>query len=652
MKKTIIILTLLFSLGSFSFAKGIPEYQTNFYQAVNKAWLSSHSIPKDQVGVSNFSLLNDRIVEQTKEVIKRLQSKKRLSHDEQNILNYYLSYYDMKTRNTLGIKPIKKGLSAIDAVKHSNDLSQIFVMFEEGITDLPIAMGMGADLNDSTQYIVTVGQGGTSLLKKHYALKDEDAKKQMKALKHLFAKLFTLAGYDNVEKRVANAIEVERTLSEVQWDLLKHRDPTYTYHIMPYSKIKQMLSNLDMDAMLKAAHIPLDVTFNVAEPSYLKALNGLLKKIGIEKWKDYARIHYISSYSGMLSKDFDKALTAQQQELGLGEKEPSLEDRAISLVQGSDMLFGKVYVEHFFDKGSKEKIKEIITRIKETYEDAITHSQRLSPSTKKAALHKFHTMKFNIGYPDKWIDFSGLELKADDLIGNIQRFSQFNDLRESKKLGGKVDREEWGYPPQAINAYYSPQTNKFVLLAAILQKPFFDANGSAAVNYGGIGFVIGHEMGHGFDDQGSRFDFEGNMKDWWTAEDHAKFDALKKELIVQADKYEVLPGKFAKGELEIGEIIADVSGAEIALRAFLKEVEAKGLPRKEALRAFFMQLAKTWRSKYLQQVKQMLLDTDPHPADEYRANGTVKNMDAFYEAFDVKEGDKMWLKPEERVKIW
>ncbi len=652
MKKIISLCCTTALLTASLFASTTPAYRDNFYKAVNQEWLNSHKIKEDAGEVSNFSLVSDRILEQSRQLIKKIRAQKERTQDEQNLLNLYDSYLDMDQRNALGIKPIEGILKKIDQIKNSQDLAKLFVLFRDRSIPTPIHIGMTEDMKDSSRYIISIGEGGTSLLKKHYELKDEEAKKQMRTLKHLYHKLLTLAGYDNVDKRVENTIAVEQALAKVQWTQLQNRDPQNTYNITPYNKIKKTVDNLDLDAMLKVQHIPTTGTFTVAQPSYLKALNGLLTSIDIEQWKDYTRVICLASKAGELTPAFENAFMDRALELGVVAKIPSVEKRAIGLVQGMGMLFGKLYVKHFFNEQSKEKINQIVQTIQASYQEAIKNSKRLSPATKEAALQKIYHMLFNVAYPKKWIDYSKLKFKADDLVGNSNQYEKFELLRAVKKLDKKVDREEWGMPPQVINAFYDPSKNKFVLLAAILQKPFFDANGSEAVNYGGIGFIVGHEMGHCFDDQGSQFDYHGNMKNWWTPKDHAAFDVLKKKLIKQADAYEVLPGKFANGKLEIGEIIADLSGAEIALGTYMKTKEAQKMPRKEALQMFFKQIAKTWRSKALPQIEQMQLDSDPHPANEYRSNGTIRNMDAFYEAFDIKEGDKMWLDPEERVKVW
>ena len=652
MKKILSVCCVAALLAASLFANATPAYRDNFYKAVNQKWLDSHKIKEDEGEVSNFSLISDHILEQSKQLIEEIRAQKKRTQDEQNLLNLYDSYLDMDHRSALGIKPIEGILKKIDQIKNSQDLAKVFVLFEKKSIATPIHISMTEDMKDSSRYIISIGESGISLLKKHYERKDENAKKQVSALKHLYRKLLTLAGYDNVDKRVENAMAVEHALAKVQWTQLQNRNPKNIYNITPYRKIKGTVDNLDLDAMLKALHIPETATFNVEQPSYLKALNGLLTSISIEKWKEYARLVCLAGKAGELTPEFEKTFMDRALELGLVAKVPSAEKRAIGLVQSMGMLFGKLYVKHFFDEKSKEKIKQIVQTIQASYKEAIKHSKRLSPSTKEAALQKIYHMLFNVAYPKKWIDYSKLDFKADDLAGNKEKYEKFELLRIIKKLDKKVDREEWGVPPQVINAFYDPSSNKFVLLAAILQKPFFDVNGSKSVNYGGIGFIVGHEMGHCFDDRGSQFDYKGNMKNWWTPGDHAAFDVLKEKLIKQANAYEVLPGKFANGKLEISEIIADLSGAEIALISYMKTDEAQKLPRKEALQAFFRQIAKTWRSKALPQITQMYLDSDPHPANEYRSNGTIRNMDEFYEAFDIQKGDKMWLDPEKRVKVW
>jgi predicted metalloendopeptidase len=261
-------------------------------------------------------------------------------------------------------------------------------------------------------------------------------------------------------------------------------------------------------------------------------------------------------------------------------------------------------------------------------------------------------MRFNIGYPDKWRDYSALKTKKDNLLYNVQQIKIFNYNRNISKLFKPVDKNEWDGVPQDTNAYYTPTENKFVLLAGILNKPFFDLKGGYEVSYGGIGFIISHEIGHAFDDAGSLFDGNGNMKNWWSKSDHKKFDILKKKLIAQANNYEIMPGKYENGNLEVGEIIADLSGIEIVKRAYLKVALKNNIPRKEALQRFFLQIAKTWRENYRENVMKLIIDTDPHPLGEYRVNGILQNIDEFYEVFDIKKGDKMYLEPSKRVIIW
>jgi putative endopeptidase len=315
-------------------------------------------------------------------------------------------------------------------------------------------------------------------------------------------------------------------------------------------------------------------------------------------------------------------------------------------------LLGKTYVENTFDESIKVTLKEIIKNIVDEYRIAINDSPRMTAATKSKAMEKLDKMTFKIGYPDKWQDYSSLEPAAGELVKNHVRIQLYETRRNIDKLGKPVDKEEWGHPPQNVNAYYDPTKNTFVLLAGILHAPFFSADGNAAAQYGGIGFVIGHEIGHGFDDQGSRFDGDGNLVNWWSEEDVASYNEIKNALIAQADSYEILPGKYLKGELEIGEIMGDASGAEISLRAFQKIIKARHLDPEQAYREFFKQLAETWRDKLREDYQLLLLDKDPHPPSEFRANGIVKNFDEFHAAFNTRPGDAMYLPVDQRVHIW
>jgi predicted metalloendopeptidase len=388
------------------------------------------------------------------------------------------------------------------------------------------------------------------------------------------------------------------------------------------------------------------------QPEYLQQLNQLFPTVDVATWKQYLSTRVLLNYAELLGDDFREVLSQYNIARGSYAKEPPRWQLAIAYIdERVGMLLGELYIEAYFDDSIKAQVNAIKDNIHAEYRHAITHSRRLSAQTRQSALHKLDKMAFQIGYPDKWQDYSSLSIARDDLVGNDMRIAQYEHLRNVRKLGMPVDRQEWYISPHNINAFYNPGTNTFVLLAGILQEPFFSAQGDQAVNYGGIGFVIGHEIGHGFDDQGSRFDADGNLANWWTSEDAAKFAKLSEQLIVQANEYEILPGHYLNGELEIGEIIGDLSGAEIALRAFNRLADDMDNPP-AAKRRFLDQLAITWRNKMRDEYLLNLLQSDPHPPSEYRANGTVRNLDEFHYIYQTKAGDDMYLAPKERVRLW
>jgi len=492
------------------------------------------------------------------------------------------------------------------------------------------------------------------LPKKYYDNNSSEKQKKIENISNYYKDISTLAKFKDVNKTVDNCMAVESKLAQISWTPERNHDIKNIHNTTTSSKLNEMMSNLNLDGYFKVMDYPKVENLNVYQPSYVEDLNKLVKEIPLEMWKDYLRVHLVFTFASMLSQDFEKAGIKYNISEGLNAKLEPLNVRGMEFVSaGLPMLFGKYYVATYFDKKYKSLIEDVVHNITDIYRESITNSKRLSSSTQKKALQKIDEMKFNIGYPNKWLDYSSVESKKDNLIYNILEIGAFEHKRVVKKLKEKVvDREEWGKPPQEINAYYDLQNNKFVLLAAILNEPFFDENGSDAVNYAGIGLIVGHEIGHAFDDSGSQFDEKGRLENWWTKEDYATFNLLKNKLIAQADQYEILPNIYANGKIEIGEIIADLSGSEIALKAYLKITDSKKVPRKEALQDFFIQIAKTWRTKYRKQAIIMHNDSDSHPIGEYRANGTIKNMDTFYEAFDIKKGDPMYIAPENRVHLW
>jgi putative endopeptidase len=361
----------------------------------------------------------------------------------------------------------------------------------------------------------------------------------------------------------------------------------------------------------------------------------------------------VSSYSELLSKEFHDATLEYNKSLGLVSGDAPEWKQGVDFVQKTvPMLVGKLYVERYFDNEQRKQIEDLVQEIRTSAKEVITTSPILSTPTKERAIKKLDMMSFNIGYPDTWRDYSELEVSDDELVENFKNTSRADLADNYKKVLKPVDRSEWERSPSEVNAFYDPTQNKFVLLAGILHPPFYDPTSGAASRYGGLGFVVGHEIGHAFDDSGSQFDEEGNLGNWWTDEDRKAFNKVKKAYIHQANTFEILPGVHLNGELQIGEILGDATGAKLALSAFNKVIERDKLDKKGAHQAFFRQLARVWREKYRPEFAKLLIATDPHPAGKFRTDGIVSNMDAFHDAFATKPGDGMYKKPSDRKVIW
>jgi predicted metalloendopeptidase len=414
-----------------------------------------------------------------------------------------------------------------------------------------------------------------------------------------------------------------------------------------------MLSNLNVGRYLDTVGIKKDMPFDITYKEYLKAFNELFVKIDVESWKSYLEAQYIKKYSWTTITAFGDATFEYKKSLGLASKQSPMWKRGQAQVNKmANMLLGKLYIKEYFDPATKTKAKSIVEDVIAEFKENISSSKLFSQPTKDRAMKKINNMKFNIGYPDEWQNYDTLKIDKADLFGNYKRYMAYKDARYIAKLDKPVDKSKWAYAPQVLNAYYAPNENKFVLLGAILQKPVFDINASDAKNYGGIGMIIGHEIGHGFDDHGSRYDYLGNASDWWEKEDRVKYTERAESLISQADHFEYLPNKYLNGHLEVGEIIGDLNGVNISLAAYEKIIKEKGLDRKASLKEFFISLAKVWRNKTEPHVLERIIHIDNHPVSEFRVNGVLKNVDTFHEIFETKEGDKMYLAPEKRVKLW
>ncbi|SFV64636.1 Peptidase, M13 family [hydrothermal vent metagenome] len=645
----ITILILIFS--SFTYAER-PKVTDNFYQAINYDWLKDSKIPKSQSSITSFNLIKTNKVDKAiKKIVESLEQPKTSS--EKKLKDLYYSFMNKEHRNKLGVKPIKKYLTAIDKINNRSDLALLMSEFVKGGVDAPFVFSVMPNPKNTEEHILRVSQSGIYLAQEHYLKNNERSKKQRKLYAEFLKKLFTLAGYKNIDKRVDNVINIETRLAKDQFTPVQSRDMHLIYNLYSYDKLSKALSNYPLDKMLVSLGIPKVDNIVVREPPYIKSINKLIVDIDIEKWKNYLRSKVFVRFAKVLSKDFETAMIEFSKQRGLIKQEPQEWKKGVIFISEQiPMITGRVYVENFFDKKSKLYIIKLVASIKNEYKIAIKNSSVFSDETKNKALNKLEKMVYNIGYPDKWQDFSNLKISKDDLVGDSVHISEFNYAYNISKLNKPVDKAEWDESPHKVNAFYNPFANKFILLAAFLNKPFFDINATDAQNYGGVGFAIAHEIGHGFDDQGSKFDAKGNLVNWWTDKDRKAFNKLKNKLIAQANKYQIFPNIYLNGKLEIGEIIGDLNGSEISFRAYLRLAKKKGVDNEINRKKFFTQVAHIWREKVRKASALQLLARDSHPPGEYRTNGTLMNLDVFHNTYKTKPGDKMYRKPSERVRMW
>jgi len=623
-----------------------PSLADNFYQSINDTWLKDTTISDSDMSVSSFyEIHHQKIIPSLKAIFENPSP---TTGTEKRLRNMYVAFMDMKKRNALGDRPIRPYLQAIDAVKNHHDVALLMSHLYNDSIDIPIGFFVDADPFESTTYVLNISQSGISLNREHYLNNSERAIKQRESYKIVLSKLYHLAGYKNNKQRVTHVFDIETNLAQHQFSPVEMRDMKKTNTPYTFVDVEKTLNNWPVKEMFQYLHIATDTRFIARQASYLQALNGILTQHSIEEWQDYLRARVLMQFAALLSDDFRHVLTERDKRLGIIKKEASMSRQGIDMVSNSlPLQTGRAYVEHNFDEKSKHYVQELVESIQDEFRFAIAHSSVFGDQTKKRALEKLDKMIYNIGYPDHWRDFSTLDIRSDDLVGNVIRINHINQNYYLDRLHKKVDRMEWDDPAYQINAGYNPNRNKFFLMAGILNKPFFDIHATDAQNYGGIGSVIAHEIGHAFDDMGSQFDGDGNLNNWWTNKDRAAFNKLKDKLALQIKAYEPYPKVHLNPALVMGETIGDVSGSQIAFGAYRKQEK-----NRDNYKSFFVQYAKIWRIKNRLEYSMKLLETDPHPPGEFRANNSLRNIDDFYTIFDIKTNDKMYRKPSERVNMW
>ena len=637
--------------------------QDDFYRYLNGEWIKTVEIPADKARWGAFDQLHEETLPQLRGLIEAAQqdsSSKKAGSDAQKIGDLYASFMDEKKLDTLGIRPLTGELSRIHGLKNKKGLPALISHLEQLGVTVPYGVYVSQDARDSTRYAAGITQSGLGLPDRDYYLKKDDAKLAEVLAKYqaYIAQTLTLAGAKNADASAKAIVALETALAEVQWTKVENRDAVKRYNKVAIDKLAELAPDYDWKSALATAGVAAKTTYVIVnQPSYLTGFNAVLDKTDLATWKVYLEWQLLRHAAPYLGKDFVDANFAFYGKVVTGAAEmPPRWKRGVGLVEtalGEDL--GKLYVAQYFPPERKARMETLVQNLLAVYKTSIDTLDWMSPETKREAQAKLAKFTPQIGYPAKWRDYSALAIVPGDLMGNVLRAGHFAYARMINKLGTPVDRDEWGMTPQTINAYYNSTMNEIVFPAAILQPPFFDANADDAVNYGAIGAVIGHEISHGFDDQGSQYDGDGNLRDWWTAEDRARFKAKTDALVAQYSSYMPLPGHHLNGALTLGENIADNSGLAIAYKAYLLSLGGKPAPVIDGLsgeQRFYLGWSQVWRSKVRDAQELVLIKTDPHSPGQFRANGTLVNQPGFYEAFGVKPGDQMYVAPEQRVIIW
>tara|TARA_B000000477_G_scaffold115793_1_gene113098 strand:+ start:2577 stop:4604 length:2028 start_codon:yes stop_codon:yes gene_type:complete len=633
--------------------------QDSLYDHVNSNWLDNTPIPDDQVGWGSYMTLREESYSNQdmliKKIIERIENNNRFISDEElKIANLYKSFIDRDKVNRLGYDPILPELKIISEISNVIDLWQYFSRSIKSGSSIPLRIFIYDDLKDPLNYTIYIDQGGLGLPDRDYYLEDNYKEIRSAYITHI-ENLLRLASIKNPKQKALSAFEIENELAKVQLSRLEMRDPERIYN--PYKKDRLYdLGGKYWNEWVEELGLESQNKFIVESPVYITALINLMNEIPIDKWKDYLIVRLVKGSAGSLSDDFilesfefSKILTGR-------EKLPDLWKRAVGLVNGimGDAL-GKIYVNEFFPPEYKDKMEILVDNLLESYRIGIQELEWMSDETKKRALEKLSKMRVKIGYPEVWDDYEGLEINPDDLYGNLNNSAIFGYKKALERLNGPVDRREWSMSPQTVNAYFSPTKNEIVFPAAYLQPPNFNPKADDAVNYGAIGVTIGHEISHAFDDKGSQFDGDGNLRNWWTKEDRDNFDKRTAQLANQYSQYEVLPGRTLNGELTLGENIADLGGAKAAFRAY--KISLKGEPSPiidnyTGEQRFFIGTAQSDRVKFRDEIYEMRVATSVHSPSRFRVDGVIINMREFHKAFSTEKGDKLYKSDNDIILIW
>lgn len=628
----------------------------DFFEYANGRWLENTRIPPDRSAWGSFAILQERNLERLHEIAQAAVGA--ADPDRARVGALYAAFMDEAGIAERGLLPLQQELAAIAALRDHHAVAEYFGRAAVIGVGSPLGLWVDQDARDATRYILYLDQGGLGLPDRDYYFDTSERGRQLlDAYRKFAADLLALAGQPEPAAAAERILDLETRLAGHQWTRLDNRDAEKTYNRYEAPKLRLLLGDYALEAFLHAQGLEVPAAVIVRQPDYAEAVNALFREVPVDLWQDYLRLRLLSAYAPYLPPAFEQLhFDFYQRELN-GQQQPRERwKRAVAVLDDHlGQLLGKLYVERHFPPEAKARMQFLVGHLLEAYRISISQLDWMGAETRARALAKLDRFTPKIGYPDRWRDYSTLELDPGDLVGNIQAAQTFNHHYQIAKLGRPVDRDEWFMPPQQVNAYYNPGMNEIVFPAGILQPPFFQLDADDAVNYGAIGAVIGHEIGHGFDDQGSKYDGAGNLNNWWTARDRERFEERTRRLIAQYDEYEVLPGLRVNGALSLGENIGDLGGLGIAFRAYRLSLEGGTAPLLDGFsgeQRVFLGWAQAWRVKRRDELAERLLRVAPHAPPKFRVNGVVRNIDAFYRAFDVSPDDRLYLPPEERVRIW
>jgi putative endopeptidase len=634
--------------------------QDDLFRHVNGGWLSRTEIPADRAIYGTFVQLTEQAETDLAELIQgAAKSPNRPpGSNAQPIGDLYASFMDEAALNAAGAAPLKPRLAEVDAIKTTAEFADVLGRFSMIGIGGPVDGYIEADAGDPSRVAVYLSQSGTALPDRDYYLNTDARFADIRAkYQQYLEKVFTLAGRPNPAGDAKLVLALETDLARIQWTRVESRDAVKTFNKYPVAKVVQEMPGFDWMAWARPQQLDTQAEWVISQPSFFKSFAALVPERPLDTWKAWLAAQVVTRYAPLLHQPFQDAAFEFFGRTLSGQQEQRLRwKRGVQFVNGSvGEALGQLYVARHFPPASKTRMEAMIANLVEAYRQSITDLEWMTPDTRKEALAKLAKFTPKIGYPNRWRDYSALKIAANDLVGNADRSSRLESEYQISKLGKPVDREEWLMTPQTVNAYYNPVKNEIVFPAAILQKPFFDVMADDAVNYGAIGAVIGHEIGHGFDDQGRRFDGDGKLRDWWKPADEAEFVKRAKLLVEQFNQYSPVPGVNVNGEFTLGENIGDLGGLAIAHKAYVLSRKGQPAPVLDNLtgdQRFFMGWTQAWRAKAREDYLRRQVLADPHAWAEFRANGPLGNIDAFYTAFNVRPGDKLYRAPETRVKIW